>query len=223
MNEQADFPIQDVNRVRRVAKRAHYDRQQVFEIFDQALLCHVSFVEGDGPVAIPMLHARIDDRLIFHGSSKSRLMMKLAEGMPVCLSVAMADGLVLARSLFHHSMNYRSAVAFGRGHVIDDETQRMEGLRAISDKIMPQRWDDARLPTPLEMKATMVCAVSIDVASAKIRTGGPVDDEADYDLDFWAGTVPLRMIAEPPVADPQARKPVPVPEYIGDFVRNFRG
>lgn len=211
------------NKVQRVPKRAVYDVETVHRLFDQAWFCHVGFADESGPINIPMFHARLDDRIIFHGATTSRLMMLLASGAPVCLSVAMVDGLVLARSLFHHSLNYRSAVAFGQGEVITDLEMQTRAFRAISDKVMPGRWDDARQPNAKESKATLLCSVRIDSASAKIRTGGPIDDEEDYALDVWAGVVPLKEQILAPVNDPMSRREIAVPEYIERLRRDRNG
>ena len=205
------------NTVRRVPKRADYDVETVHRLFDQAWFCHVGFVSETGPTIIPMFHARIDDQIILHGATSSRLMMLIASGVPICLSVAMVDGLVLARSLFHHSLNYRSAVAFGFGEVITDPASRTLAFQAIADKVMPGRWDEARQPNEQESKASLLCSVQIESASAKIRTGGPIDDKDDYQLDVWAGVVPLREQMLTPVSDPLSPREIAIPEYIEEF------
>ena len=208
------------NTVRRVPKRAEYDVETVHRLFDQAWFCHVGFVSETGPTIIPMFHARLDDQIILHGATTSRLMMLLASGAPICLSVAMVDGLVLARSLFHHSLNYRSAVAFGFGEVITDPASRTRAFQAIANKVMPGRWDDARQPSEQESKASLLCSVRIESASAKIRTGGPIDDKDDYQLDVWAGVVPLQELLMTPVSDPLSPREIEVPKYIDEFRRN---
>lgn len=211
------------NTVRRVPRRADYDVDTVHCLFDQAWFCHVGFVSETGPTIIPMFHARLDDRIILHGATTSRLMMLLASGAPICLSVAMVDGLVLARSLFHHSLNYRSAVAFGYGEVITSPESRTRAFQAIADKVMPGRWDEARQPNEQEAKASLLCSVQIESASAKIRTGGPIDDKDDYHLDVWAGVVPLQERMLTPVSDPLSLREIAVPKYIDDFRRNRNG
>ena len=211
------------NTVRRVPKRADYDVETVHRLFDQAWFCHVGFVSETGPTIIPMFHARLDDRIILHGATTSRLMMLIASGAPICLSVAMVDGLVLARSLFHHSLNYRSAVAFGYGEVITEPKSRTRAFQAIADKVMPGRWDEARQPNEQEAKASLLCSVRIESASAKIRTGGPIDDEDDYQLDVWAGVVPLQEQMLPPVRDPLSLREIAVPKYIEEFRRHRNG
>ena len=205
------------NTIQRVPNRAAYDRETVQRVFDQAWFCHVGFVGEFGPTNIPMFHARMEDQIIFHGATTSRLMTELASGAPVCLSVAMVDGLVLARSLFHHSLNYRSAVAFGHGQAITDERTRRQAFQAIADKVMPGRWEDARHPNEIEAKATLICAVQIESASAKIRTGGPKDDKDDYELDVWAGVVPIQEQWLEPIVDPASKRKIAVPEYLEKF------
>lgn len=211
------------NTVHRVPKRAHYDVETVHRLFDQAWFCHVGFVSETGPTIIPMFHARLDDRIILHGATTSRLMMLLASGAPICLSVAMVDGLVLARSLFHHSLNYRSAVAFGYGETITEPESRTRAFQAIADKVMPGRRDEARQPNEQESKATLLCSVRIESASAKIRTGGPIDDEEDYQLNVWAGVVPLQERMLTPVSDPLSKREIAVPQYIDEFRRHRNG
>lgn len=211
------------NTVRRVRKRADYDVETVHRLFDQAWFCNVGFVSETGPTIIPMFHARLDDRIILHGATTSRLMLLLASGAPICLSVAMVDGLVLARSLFHHSLNYRSAVAFGYGEVITSPESRTRAFQAIAEKMMPGRWDEARQPNEQESKASLLCSVQIESASAKIRTGGPIDDKDDYHLDVWAGVVPLQEQMLTPVSDPLSLREIAIPKYIDDFRRNRNG
>jgi nitroimidazol reductase NimA-like FMN-containing flavoprotein (pyridoxamine 5'-phosphate oxidase superfamily) len=221
MIEKTTFEQTERNRVVRVPPRAHYDHESVYQIFDQAWICHIGFSNQQGPTNIPMFHARIGDEIILHGATKSRLLVKLATGHSVCMSAAIVDGLVLARSLFHHSMNYRSAVAFGSGREIRLDAERHHALKALADKVMPGRWEDARQPTKQEMKATMIVAVRIESASAKIRTGGPLDDAEDYELPVWAGVVPIRTFMESPVADTAGSPKKSRPEYIDDFVTSF--
>lgn len=195
----SEFEIGEKNQVRRVSRRASYSRAEVYSILDRALVGQVGFVSGNGPFIIPMLFARDGDRLLLHGSTKSRLMLAIISGQDLCFSVTHLDGLVLAKSLFHHSMNYRSATCFGVGSEIKDPGQRMDGLRIISEKVMPGRWNDARKPLDKEMKATCVAAITIQSASAKIRTGGPIDEPEDHSLPVWAGVVPLTTTVGEPV------------------------
>lgn len=221
--ESLNFPKTKQNTIQRTPKRGVYDRDTVHHLFDQAWFCHVGFVGEFGPTIIPMFHTRIDDQIIFHGATTSRLMTRLASGDPICLSVAMVDGLVLARSLFHHSLNYRSAVAFGHGRAITDHHTRAKAFQAIADKVMPGRWDDVRPPNAMESKATLICAVEIESASAKIRTGGPIDDEEDHELNVWAGVIPIQEQFASPIADPASKREVPVPAYLEAFWNRMNG
>lgn len=208
------FEVGDLNRVKRVPKRGVYDHDSVFKVIDSAWMGHVGILSPSGGVTvIPMLHARIDDRLIFHGANSSRLMIYLGSGQPVSVSFAMADGLVLAKSLFHHSMNYRSAVVFGSGRLLDEPDEIIRGLRAVSDKIMPGRWDDARQPNTKELAATAVVELKIETASAKIRTGDPVDDDADLELPVWSGVLPIESKLGRPTSDANSVN-LEVPSYL---------
>lgn len=219
MNEPSSFEKTKLNTVRQVAKRGHYDCETVHHILDACLLANVAFVVSDSPTVVPMLFARRGDSLLFHGSTKSRLMQLLCSGSKVCVSATTLDGLVLAKSLFHHSMNYHSVTAFGTGHEIIDEGERLEALRLISDKVMQGRWEDARQPSRQEMKATCVAAVKIDSASAKIRTGDPVDDAEDLALPVWSGVIPLRQVAAAPVPASNESVVQPYPRYLTNWLR----
>lgn len=203
----------DRTRVRRLPDRGAYDREVIDGILDEGFICHVGFVTDHGPVVIPTGYGRIGDTLYIHGSAASRMLRSLRDGVEMCLTVTLVDGLVLARSAFHHSMNYRSVVAFGRATLVEDDGEKMRALHAISDHIVRGRWDDARKPTAQEMKATLVLALPLSEASAKIRTGPPKDDEEDYDLPVWAGVVPTRLEYKEPVPDPRLKGTPPVPEY----------
>ncbi len=217
------YKITDRNRVRRVAKRGVYDHQAVHAVIDAALIAHVGILDSDGSgvAVIPMFHARLDDCLLFHGARSSRLIKYLGSGQPVSVSFALVDGLVLAKSLFHHSMNYRSAVVFGRGALMDGEDRQLEALKILSDKVLPGRWEDARGPNEKEMSATAVVAVQIESASAKIRTGPPIDDEEDFQLPVWSGVVPLASHYGQPVSDEHSQAS-PVPGYLEEFLNRNR-
>ncbi|MFK7735039.1 MAG: pyridoxamine 5'-phosphate oxidase family protein [Pirellulaceae bacterium] len=206
------------NTVRQVAKRGHYDVETVNRVLDSTLLGNVAFTTPAGPTIVPMLFARRDDLLLFHGSTKSRLMEMLCSGKTVCLSATLLDGLVLAKSVFHHSMNYRSVTVFGSGHEIVDEQERFEALRIITDKVMVGRWEDARQPNQQEMKATCVAAVKIESASVKIREGDPVEDSDDLKLPVWSGVIPLRQVASEPVPVASDAESA-VPEYLRSWMR----
>ena len=206
------------NRVVRMPERGHYDRESVYGIIDEALLCHVGFAPEGQPFVIPTLHARLGDRLLLHGATTSRLLKHVQAGHPVCVTMTILDGLVLARSSFHHSVNYRSVVLFGQGALITDPDEKMAALAAFTDRMMPGRWDDAREPNRKEFKATAVVALPIDSASAKVRVGPPKDDAEDMDLPVWAGVVPIRQVVGELQPAPDLREGVEVPGYIKAYV-----
>lgn len=187
--------------VRRVPQRGVYDRETIDAILDESLISHVGFAVDGQPFVIPMLHARIGDRVYLHGSTASRLVRKLAAGVPVCLTTTLVDGLVLARSAYHHSMNYRSVVVLGDATLVEGPDERAAALEAFTEKLIPGRWEEVRKPSPQELKGTRVMAMELREASAKVRTGHPADDEDDYALDVWAGVVPLALRAGTPVPD----------------------
>jgi nitroimidazol reductase NimA-like FMN-containing flavoprotein (pyridoxamine 5'-phosphate oxidase superfamily) len=200
-------------RVRRLPKRGVYDRDTIAAILDEGLVCHVGFVHDGRPVVIPTLYARVEDVVYFHGSAASRMLRTLADGVEACLTVTLIDGLVLARSAFHHSANFRSAVVFGRARLIENSAEKLAALEAFAERAVPGRWTEVRPPTAKELKSTTVLSLPLDEASAKIRSGPPVDDDEDYALDVWAGVIPLRLVAGEPVADPRLPAGVRVPEY----------
>ncbi|MCS7039254.1 MAG: pyridoxamine 5'-phosphate oxidase family protein [Anaerolineae bacterium] len=215
------FPVDDRNRIRRKPQRGSYEREVVYAILDEALYCHVGFVEDGWPIVIPILHARQDDTLYLHGARASRLLKHVAAGHPVCVAATLLDGLVLARSVFHHSLNYRSAVVFGHGRPVEGAEKR-EALRLLTEHVARGRWDEARLPTPQEEEATAVVAIAIERASAKIRSGPPVDDEADYDRPIWAGVVPVVQAFLDPIPDPRLPADIPLPASLRDHRRRSR-
>lgn len=221
MNQPANFEQSIVNQVKQVAKRGHYDAETIYGILDMNLVGNVGFSSQDGPFIIPMLFARSADELLIHGSTKSRLMQMLCSGQRVCVSVTNLDGLVFAKSLFHHSMNYRSVSVFGIGRELEDDSERMDALKIITDKVMPGRWDDARQPNPQEMKATCVAAIKIETASAKIRSGPPAEDTNDLRLPVWTGVIPLVQKAHAPVTAPEDEIVSMVPQYIEDWQSRF--
>jgi nitroimidazol reductase NimA-like FMN-containing flavoprotein (pyridoxamine 5'-phosphate oxidase superfamily) len=183
-------------RVTREPHRGAYDRATIDAILDEALLCHLGFQVDGRPYVIPTLHARVGDRLYVHGSAASRMLRHAASGMPVCATVTLFDGLVLARSVFNHSVNYRSVVVFGTAILVADDEKR-EALRALTEQLAPGRWDEARQPTDKELKATWILSLPLDEASAKLRTGAEEDEPEDRDLPVWAGVVPVHLAAEP--------------------------
>lgn len=207
----ATVPVTERTKVRRLPKRGHYDRETIHAILDEALICHVGFVVDGSPVVIPTIHWREDDTLYVHGSSASRMLRSLKEGVEACVTVTLLDGLVLARSAFHHSMNYRSVVVFGRAREVDGG-EKARALDSLVEHVMRGRSRDVRPPNEIEMRATTVLALPLGEASAKIRTGPPVDDDEDYGLPVWAGVVPIRLTRGEPVAD--AGVTVELPGYL---------
>ncbi|MFY9532030.1 MAG: pyridoxamine 5'-phosphate oxidase family protein [Candidatus Acidiferrales bacterium] len=205
--------------VRRLPNRAAYDSETVFRILDEGFVCHIGFVAGGQPYVIPTGYARVEDTLYVHGSATSRMLRTLAGGVQVCVTVTLVDGLVLARSAFHHSMNYRSVVILGRATPVEDPAEKMRALEAFTEHIVRGRWKDVRRPTESELKATTVLALPLDEVSAKIRTGPPKDDEEDYQLPIWAGVVPLQLVPAAPVADPRMTADIALPVYVRSYAR----
>lgn len=213
------FTQTEKNRIKRLPKRGHYDRETIYRILDEALICHVGFVEEGQPYVIPTNFARMEDSLILHGARASRLLKHVEAGHPVCVEATIVDGLVLARSVFHHSINYRSVVLFGKGRPVEDEGEKLSALKAVTEHILPGRWQEARLPNSKELNATRVVAIRIDEASAKVRMGPPVDEEEDYGMPVWAGVLPLREQPQPPVRDELLAEDLPLPDYIANYSR----
>jgi len=198
-------------RVKRVPERGAYDRGQVDAILDAGLVCHLGFVHDGHPIVIPTLYARVGDGVYVHGSSASRMLRTLQGGVDACLTVTIVDGLVLARSIFHHSVNYRSVVVLGRASEVTDPDEKVGALEAFGERILPGWWAEVRPPTRLELKATSILRLPLDEASAKLRTGPPTDDEEDYDLPVWAGVIPLALRAGEPQPDPRLAFDLPAP------------
>jgi uncharacterized protein len=213
------FPQTDRTKLKRLPKRGHFDRETVYSILDEGFICHVGFVADDQPFVVPTGYARVDDKLYIHGSQASRMLRSLAGGVDACVTVTIVDGLVLARSAFHHSMNYRSVLVFGRATLVSDPEEKYAALVALSEHIVPGRWADVREPNEQEMKLTTVLCLSMEEASAKIRTGPPLDDEDDYALPIWAGVVPLKLVAGEPIKDPLLSEETPVPDYAAHYKR----
>src|ERR1700746_685735 len=213
------FTPTERTQVKRLPKRGAYDRETVFKILDEAFVCHVGFVVDGQPFVIPTNFGRSGETLYLHGSAASRMLRTRTQGIPVCVAVPLTDGLVLARSAFHPSVNYRSVVVLGTARLVEDPAEKMEALRVFTEHVMKGRWDDVRLPTEQEMKATTVLAIPLEEVSAKVRTGGPVDDEADYSLPVWAGVLPLETVAKEPVPDAQRKNDRPLPDYLKNHTR----
>jgi hypothetical protein len=206
-------------RVIREADRGVYDRETVYRILDEGFLCHAGFVVDGQPFVIPTSYGRSDACLYIHGSAASRMLRRMKEAVPVCITVTLLDGLVLARSVFNHSMNYRSVVILGNATLVDDPEEKLTALRILSEHILPGRWADSRQPNERELKATSVLRVPIEEFSAKVRVGPPIDDEEDYSFATWAGVVPLEMVAGKPIDDRRLLAGTDVPKYARQYTR----
>ena len=213
------FTETERTRLKRLPKRGHFDRETVYGILDEGFICHVGFAAEGQPFVIPTGYARVDDKLYIHGSQASRMLRTLSGGIDACVTVTIVDGLVLARSAFHHSMNYRSVVIFGRAMLIEDREEKMAALLALSEHIVRGRWADVRKPNERELTQTTVLCLPLTEASAKIRTGPPLDDEEDYAMPVWAGVVPLKLVAGEPIADPRLSEGIEIPLYARDYKR----
>ena len=214
-----DFRKTKRTTLKRLPKRGVFDRNSVYDILDEGFICHVGFVVDNKPVVIPTGYARVEDRLYIHGSQASRMLRTLSEGIDVCVTVTLVDGLVLARSAFHHSINYRSVVVFGTATLVDDASEKNSALFAFSEHVIRGRWNDVREPTAEELTMTSVLALELTEASAKVRTGPPIDDEEDYSLPVWAGVIPLRLTAFEPVNDPRLPDSIDAPSYVRNYQR----
>ncbi|MFI5095230.1 MAG: pyridoxamine 5'-phosphate oxidase family protein [Candidatus Acidiferrales bacterium] len=213
------FTQTERTRIVREPQRGAYDRESIYKILDEGLVCHVGFSADGQTFVIPTLYARIGDAIYFHGSAASRMLRCASEGANVCVTVTLIDGIVLARSVFNHSINYRSVVALGKATLVDAAHEKLEALRAFTEKILPERWDDARQPNEKELKATSILRLPLTEASAKVRVGPPEDDAADYALPTWAGVIPLRVVAGAPIRDEQCDLGIPLPAYAAGYRR----
>ena len=214
-----DFTVTERTQVRRLPKRAVYDREAVYRILDEGLVCHIGFIADGRPVVIPTGYGRKDDTLYIHGSAASRMLRALGQGVEVCVAVTLLDGLVLARSAFHHSMNYRSVVIFGTASKIEDPGAKLEALRVFTEHVAPGRWDEIRRPSEKELQVTTVLALPLEEVSAKVRTGPPLDDEEDYAWPVWAGVLPLGIQVGQPLPDNRLPAGIDVPEYVRRYGR----
>lgn len=205
--------------IKRLPQRGEYDRERVYEILDEGLVCHVGFVHDGQPFVIPTGYGRHNDTLYLHGSKASRMMKTLGRGCEVCVTVTLLDGLVLARSAFHHSMNYRSVVIFGNALPVEEAAEKLTALHAFTEHIMPGRWAESRPPSQHELNATLVLALPITEASAKIRTGPPLDDEEDYGLPVWTGVLPLQLTTSEAIKDSRLAQGIELPDYVRDYRR----
>jgi uncharacterized protein len=206
--------------LKRLPQRGNFDRQVINQILDEGFVCHVGFAVEGKPFVIPTGYARMGGSLLIHGSQASRMLRTLEQGIDVCVTITLIDGLVLARSAFNHSMNYRSVIIFGNARPIEEPAEKLVALRALSDHMIPGRWEDVRGPNARELQQTTVLTLAIDEASAKVRTGPPLDEEADYELPIWAGVIPLRMVAGAPLNDPRLPTNRETPEYAVDYGRS---
>jgi nitroimidazol reductase NimA-like FMN-containing flavoprotein (pyridoxamine 5'-phosphate oxidase superfamily) len=209
-------------RVVREPDRGVYDRETAYRILDEGFLCHVGFAVDGQPFVIPTSYGRKDSDLYIHGSAASRMLRQIKQGVPVCVTITLLDGLVLARSVFNHSMNYRSVVILGKATLVDDPDEKLEALRVLAEHIIPGRWDDARRPNERELKATSVLRLPIEEFSAKVRTGPPIDDEEDYSFPTWAGVIPLEMRTGSAINDPRLDPAPAVPDYVQNYVQKKR-
>lgn len=209
--------------IKRLPQRGNYDRSLIHQILDEGLICHIGFVVEGQPFVIPTTYGRVDDRLYLHGSPASRMLRTLKQSVELCVTVTLLDGLVLARSAFHHSMNYRSVVIFGKAEIVEDAAEKMAALEAFTEHILPGRWSEVRPTTHQEVAGTLVLSLPINEASAKVRTGPPKDEEADYALPIWAGELPLRLVALAPIPDPQLSVAVDVPNSMQQYGKGSVG
>jgi uncharacterized protein len=203
--------------VKRLPQRGVYDRETINNILDEGLICHVGISDAGETFVIPTIYVRISDKIYVHGSPASRMLRAVASGVETCVVVTLVDGLVLARSAFHHSMNYRSVVLFGTGAAVEEEAEKIAVLQALSDHLIPGRWNDIRRPTREELRKTAVVSIPIEEASAKVRSGPPLDDEPDYDLPIWAGVIPLRLSPGEVISDPRLKAGIVPPNYARDY------
>jgi len=214
-----NYPPTERTRVVREPHRGVYDRDAAYQILDEGFICHVGFVLDGQPFVIPTGYGRSGDDLYIHGSAASRMLRNLDQGVPVCVTVTLLDGLVLARSIFNHSMNYRSVVVLGTATAVRDEQAKLAALRTLSEHILPGRWAEVREPNEKELKATLVLRLPITEFSAKVRQGPPIDDEEDYSFPTWAGVIPLQMVAGKPIDDPRLMVGQATPEYLQHYSR----
>ena len=211
------FASTERTQILREPQRAVYDRDAIYKILDEGFVCHVGFSVDSQTYVIPTMYARIGDFIYFHGSAASRMLRNVSNGLPVCITVTLTDGLVLARSVFNHSMNYRSVVALGTATLVDDSAEKLNALHAFTEKILPGRWNDARQPNEKELKATSILKLPLKEVSAKVRVGPVEDDADDYALPVWAGIVPLRLVTDAPIRDERCDASLPVPAYTLNF------
>ncbi len=220
-NQSTTLATTQRTKIKRIPKRGNYEQNQIYQILDEGLVCYVGFAIEGQPFVIPTAYGRKEDKLYIHGSPASRMLRSLQNGIEVCLTVTLLDGLVLARSAFHHSMNYRSAVIFGTATVVESMEEKLEALRVFTEHVVAGRWDEVRQPNEQELQGTLVLELPINEASAKMRTGEPLDDEKDYDLPVWAGVIPLKLSNGSAIADSRLKTDVNLPDYIQNYNRVY--
>lgn len=218
--DQEQLSVTPRTKIKRMPSRGHYERELVYQILDEGLVCHIGFTVDDQPFVIPTAYGRVGDRLYIHGSAASRMMKSLSKGIEVCVSVTLLDGLVLARTAFHHSMNYRSVVVFGTATAVQDTDEKLQALEAFTEQIVPGRWAEVRQPTAQELMVTSVLELPLHEASAKVRTGFPDDESQDYSIPAWAGVIPLELTATTPIADSCLQPEIILPSYLHNYTRN---
>ncbi len=214
-----NFSVTERTRVIREPQRGVYDCTAIYKILDEGFICHVGFAVDGQPFVIPTMYARVGDAIYFHGSAASRMLRNVSAGVSVCVTVTLVDGLVLARSVFNHSMNYRSVVALGMATLVDAGAEKLEALRGFTEKILPGRWDEARQPNEKELKATSILRLALNEISAKVRVGPPEDDAEDYALEIWAGVLPMELKAGAPIRDERCDAAIAVPGYVSNYHR----
>lgn len=210
-------------KVRRAPKRGHYDRKTIYKILDDDFVCQIGFIHEKYPVVIPTIYGRNEDHIYIHGATVSRMLQNLEKGIPISVNVTKTDGLVLARSAFHHSLNYRSVTIFGKATLVEDEKERLQALKIISDQVLPGRWEEVRGPNHKEMKATKIIKIPITEGSAKIRKGPPLDDKADYSLPIWAGVLPIDEKFGEPIVDPAMKMDVDLSASVHSIINKQHG
>src|SRR5579862_7385403 len=214
-----NFSVTERTRVIREPQRGIYDRAAIYKILDEGFICHVGFAVDGQPYVIPTMFARVGDAIYFHGSAASRMLRNVSAGVPVCVTVTLVDGLVLARSVFNHSMNYRSVVALGKATLVEAGAEKLEALRRFTEKILPGRWKEARQPNEKELKATSILRLPLTEVSAKVRVGPAEDDAEDYALGIWAGVLPMRLVAEATIRDERCDEGIAAPGYVANYRR----
>ena len=219
---QEAFTVTDRTRLKRIAGRGSFDRRVVYSILDEALVAHVSFVLDGRPASVPMAFARIDDGIVLHGSTANRMMRAIRDTSEACVTITLLDGLVLARSAFHHSVNFRSVIIYGRAVEVTDPDEKLAALVATVEHVVPGRYNEVRGPSEEEFARTMILRIPLVEVSAKLRSGAPIDEEDDYDLDVWAGEIPLLQVADPPVADTRMKNNFKAPRYATHYRRPKR-